>query len=139
MAIHNEIGKIGEDIATLYFERKGLEIVQRNYRKKWGEIDIVAHLPAGQAGETEEKVHFVEVKSVSYETKSDLEWAVPYETYRPEEQVHRKKQERLKRAIQTWIGEKGYKGEFQIDILVVYLVPREKYSRVKVLENVIFE
>lgn len=132
MAIHNEIGKMGEDIAVKYLENQGFAIIDRNYLKKWGEIDIVARETAG-------KVHFIEVKSVSYETKSDLEWAVPYETYRPEEQVHRNKQERLKRAIQTWIGEKRYKDEFQIDIALVYLVPREKYARVKVLENVIFD
>ena len=132
MAIHNEIGRMGEGIAAKYLESHGMAIIERNYRKKWGEIDIVAR-------ETSGKIHFVEVKSVSYETKSDLEWAVPYETYRPEERVHKHKQERLKRAIQTWLVENKYKGEFQIDILIVYLVPREKYARVKVLENVIFD
>lgn len=132
MAFHNDIGKIGEDIAEKWLFSMDFVILERNYLKKWGEIDIVAR-------ETSEKLHFIEVKSVSYETKSDLEWAVPYETYRPEEKVDRMKQERLKRAIESWISEKSYFGEFQIDILVVYLVPREKYARVKCLENVIFE
>lgn len=132
MAIHNQIGKIGEDIAVKYLENHGMKIIERNYCKKWGEIDSVAR-------ETTGKIHFVEVKSVSYETKSDLEWVVPYETHRPEEHVHRNKQERLKRAIQTWLVENKYKGDFQIDIALVYLVPREKYARVKVLENVIFD
>ena len=132
MALHNEIGKIGEDIATKWLVSRGMIVIERNYLRKWGEIDIVTR-------ETNGKVHFVEVKSVSYETKSDLEWAVPYETYRPEEQVHKRKQERLKRAIQTWVGENQYKGEFQIDIVLVHLVPREKYARVTCLDNVIFE
>ncbi len=139
MAVHNVIGKVGEGIAAQWLIDHGFGLLECNYRKKWGEIDIVARLPAGKAGETSDIVHFVEVKSVSYETKGDLDVGVTHETYRPEDRVHRNKQERLKRAIQSWIIENKYKGEFQIDILVVHLVPREKYAQVKMLHNVIFE
>ncbi len=139
MARHNEIGKIGEDIAMKHLQNAGMTLIERNYLKKWGEIDIVAR-------ETSGRIHFVEVKSVSYETKSDLEWAVPpagrtggFETYHPEDNVHKNKQDRLKRAIQTWLSENRWEGEFQIDVVVVYLVPRERYAKVKVLENVVFE
>jgi putative endonuclease len=132
VARHNEIGKIGEDIAEKWLVSRGMTVIERNYRKKWGEIDIVSRGTNG-------KIHFVEVKSVSYETKTDLLWAVSHGTHRPEENVHQNKQDRLKRAIQTWLKERKFKGGFQIDILVVYLVPREKYARVKCLENVIFE
>ena len=132
MAKHNEIGKMGEDVATKWLIGKGYEIIELNYNKKWGEIDIVAR-------ETSIKIHFVEVKTVSYETKADLEHAVSYGTWRPEENVHTHKQERLKRVIQTWIDEHEYRGEFQIDIVGVRIVPREKYARVVFLENMIFE
>ena len=110
MAKHNEIGKIGEDLATNWLKTEGFSIIERNYNKKWGEIDIVARGTTG-------KVHFVEVKSVSYETKSDLEYAVTHETWRPEDNVHKDKQDRLKRAIQTWMLENKYQGEFQIEIM----------------------
>jgi putative endonuclease len=153
VAKHNEIGKIGEDIASKWLTDKGFLIIERNYLKKWGEIDIVARLPAarlsgrqGQAGETAEKVHFVEVKAVSHETKRELEQAVSHlptgqagGTWRPEEKVHKDKQDRLKRAIQTWLAESKYEGEWQIDVIAVRVVPREKYCTVKYLENVIFE
>ncbi len=132
MAKHNEIGKIGEEIASVWLKKKGFTIIETNYLKKWGEIDIVAR-------ETGVKVHFVEVKCVSYETKADLERAISRGTYRPEENVHVHKQERLKRAIQTWIAERRYNGDFQIDIITVRIVPREKIARVKFMENVIFE
>ncbi len=132
MARHNEIGKIGEDIATKYLKDHGMTILEQNYRKKWGEIDIVARGTSGI-------VHFVEVKSVSYETRGELEWAVTHETHRPEENVHQNKQNRLKRAIQTWILENHYEMEIQVDILVVRVVPSERFGRVMMLENVIFE
>ena len=146
MARHNEIGKIGEEIAANWLKAKGFSIVELNYLKKWGEIDIVARQSGRQARGTDELIHFVEVKTVSYETRADLERAVTpasrtggHETWRPEDNVHKNKQDRLKRAIQTWLIDNKYEGEWQIDIVTVRLVPREKFARVKCLENIIFE
>ncbi len=132
MAKHNEIGKIGEDIASDWLVRKGFSIIERNYLKKWGEIDIVAH-------ETDGKVHFVEVKTVSYETKAKLDRAVSRKTWRPEENVHKDKQMRLSRAIQTWLIDHPDCIDWQIDILTVRVVPDEKYAKIMLLDNVIFD
>ncbi len=132
MAKHNEIGRIGEDIAARWLISKDFEILERNYLKKWGEIDIVAR-------ETGGKVHFIEVKSVSYETKADLDRSVSHETWRPEDNVHKHKQDRLSRAIQSWLTEHSYTADFQIDIVTVRMVPCEKIARVKYIDNVVFE
>ena len=132
MALHNEIGKIGEGIAAKWLKGKGFAISERNYSRKWGEIDIVAR-------ETDGKVHFVEVKSVSYETKTDLESAVSHGTWRPEENVHKEKIERFKRIIQTWLIDNDYNGDWEIDIITVRMVPHEKYARIKMIANVVFE
>lgn len=131
MAKHNEIGKIGEDLASKWLKDSGFMILERNYRKKWGEIDIVAR----ETG----TIHFVEVKSVSYETKHDLEQNQSSNSWRPEENVHKSKILRLKNTINTWIQEKKYTGKFEIAIITVKMVPREKYAAVKLLKNVIFE
>ncbi len=132
MAKHNEIGRTGEEIASKWLANKGFLIIKSNYLKKWGEIDIVAR-------GTDEIIHFVEVKTVSYETKQYLENAVSHGTWRPEENVHHKKQLRLSRAIQTWILENNYSGKWQIDIIALRLVSHERYCRIKYIENVIFE
>lgn len=132
MAKHNEIGKTGEDIAEIWLKNRKFSIIVRNYNRKWGEIDIVAR-------GTDQIVHFVEVKTVSYETKEDLEYAVSHETWRPEENVHIQKQKRLSRAIQTWLVDKNYPGKWQIDIIAIRIVPREKYCCIVLIENVIFE
>jgi putative endonuclease len=35
-------GDLGEDIASRYLERSGYEVVERNYRTRRGELDLVA-------------------------------------------------------------------------------------------------
>lgn len=42
MAEHNDFGKQGEEIATNYLIEKGYEILERNWRNRHQEIDIIA-------------------------------------------------------------------------------------------------
>lgn len=127
-AAHIAVGKMGEDIAAKWYLDRGFTLLGRNYGKKWGEIDLI--MKHGQ------KVYFIEVKSVSHETMGDLERNVSRGTYRPEENVHFHKRQRLIRAIETWIVENGWKGDFQIDVATVRLVSREKRAVVEVIEGV---
>ena len=129
----NQVGAWGEQIAANYLKKRGFAIIDTNYLKKWGEIDIVAR----ETGSNGQKVHFIEVKTVSYGTKSDLQTAISRGTWRPEENVHQAKLKRLHRAIESWIMEHQYVGEWQIDVAAVRLVPREKYATVKYMRNII--
>jgi putative endonuclease len=36
------LGQLGEQLAAEHLERLGFQIVERNYRTRWGELDIVA-------------------------------------------------------------------------------------------------
>jgi putative endonuclease len=36
------LGRLGEQLAADHLTRRGFEIVERNYRTRWGELDIVA-------------------------------------------------------------------------------------------------
>ena len=38
----NELGRHGEQLAAEHLARRGFEIVDRNYRTRWGELDLVA-------------------------------------------------------------------------------------------------
>ena len=139
-----KVGDLGESIAVKYLKNKGFSIIERNYRKKYGEIDIVARgtfssVKNPVSHETREVVHFVEVKSVSYETKEMLEISVSHETYRPEELVDGFKLNQIRKTAETWISENQWNGEVQIDVVAVHMVSREKYARVKYIENVIME
>src|SRR3989344_7890500 len=90
-----KIGEIGENIAVKFLMKHDFSILERNYTKKWGEIDIVA--------EKGKKIYFVEVKSVvrdSFLQQLDKE---NDDNYRPEDNMHPWKLKRLSRAIQTYI------------------------------------
>lgn len=55
MALHNEIGHLGEDAACEYLSKRGYRIVERNWRLGNIEIDIIA--------ENADYIVFVEVKT----------------------------------------------------------------------------
>ena len=125
-----EVGILGEAIAANYLVKtKQFQVIDRNYWRKWGELDLVTR-------ETSGKIHFVEVKSVSYETRVALEEAVLWGTWRPEEQVHQFKLRQIHKALETWIADNNYEGDWQIDVAAVRIVPRERFAMVKLIENV---
>lgn len=123
-----EIGNLGEKIAAEYLVKHGFSVVEINYWRKWGEIDIVA--------KKENSIHFIEVKAVSYETKEKLEDSVTHETWRPEEQVHSFKLHQIEKSLKTWISDNNYVGDWVIDVLAVRLVPRETFASVNFIENI---
>lgn len=130
-----EIGDLGEGIAEKWLKSKGFSILDRNYWKKWGEIDIVAKKPFDKAQERGPIIHFVEVKSTE---RANLRQFKPEnDSYRPEEKVHPQKLKRMSRVIQSYLIEKNIEGEWQFDVLVVYLDPVEKLAKVKYLPNIV--
>ena len=122
------IGQVGENVACRFLVKHGFSLVERNYQKKWGEIDIIA-----RKGKI---LHFVEVKTVSRENVKELKEEV--DSFEPEENVHPKKLKRMSRIIQTYLIEKNIEEEkWQFDVLAVFLDMENKQARVRVTENVI--
>ncbi len=122
-------GQQGELLCAQHYTNIGFVILDLNYRKKWGEIDVIAR--------KDNKIHFIEVKTVSYETKMKLEYAVTHGTWRPEDNVHQFKLQKLARTIETWVIEHRWNGDIQIDVAAVRIVPRETYALIDIIENVI--
>ena len=122
-------GNKGEDIACKFLMKHGFTVIQRNYLRKWGEIDIVAK----KSG----VLHFVEVKTVSRENLEN----VSYETdeYRPEDNLHPAKLKRMARVIEVYLLDKNVSDETEwfFDALIVYLDLKNKVARVKMLENIV--
>ena len=82
MALHNETGKEGEELAAQWLSQNGFEILHRNWRYSRYEIDIIASIA--------ETIHFVEVK-----TRKSLSYGLP------EDQVSKSK---LKQFIKAGWG-----------------------------------
>lgn len=82
-----ERGRTGEDRAAAYLSAKGYKILNRNFRTRWGEVDIVC--------ETGRHIVFVEVKSWRSSDYRELEHS-----------IDRRKQRRIVGAARTYLGER---------------------------------
>ncbi|MFA5773470.1 MAG: YraN family protein [Candidatus Paceibacterota bacterium] len=128
-----KIGELGEGVACKFLIKHGFSILERNYTKKWGEIDIIA--------QKNDKRYFIEVKSKSV---SNLDYVYPQKEVlengagRSEENMHPMKMRRLRRVVETYLISKrlGYV-DWQFDLLVVYLDLDNRKARVKVVDNII--
>lgn len=101
-------GHRGESIACDYLQRIGYTIVKRNFRSKYGEIDIIA--------ENDTHIIFVEVKSRS-ETVSQKIYG------RPATAVNRKKRDHILKSTKNYLQlYKPHKSP-RIDIIEQLLSP----------------
>lgn len=80
-----DTGSLGEEIAVAYLKQKRYLIVERNYRKRFGEIDIIA-----EDGET---LVFVEVK-----TRKSTRFGSPFEA------VDSRKQKKMTQAALAYLS-----------------------------------
>ena len=119
---NREIGNKGEDIACFYLAKHGYFVQERNYYKKWGEIDIIAVKDG--------ILHFIEVKSVIDKGNKG---------HRPEENVHELKQRKLRKIIQTYLNSHKYdpEAEFQFHVITVVMNNSTGKARLKMLKNLI--
>jgi len=122
-----EAGKIGEQIAADFLTRKGFTVLARNYRKPWGEIDIIA--------EKDGCVHFVEVKTLSRETLPDVSREMS--DYRPEEQVHPGKLRKISRTAEMYMNAARDNRDYQIDVVGVYLDMKRRRARCRLFLQVL--
>src|SRR3989338_2913195 len=113
------VGQMGEDLAAKFLEKNGFSVTDRNYRKKWGEIDII--------DEKEGVLHFVEVKAIT--SKGD---------YLPEDNIRLWKKERLSRVIRTYLLDKHIPDdqEFEIDVISIVLDPIGSNHQIRMIENI---
>jgi len=122
---HLKTGALGEDIACKFLVKNGLEVVERNYWRKWGEIDIISRDTSGVT-------HFVEVKSTSKPFVCNMQ----IDDWRPEEMIHKKKVQRLKRVIQTYILQHNIE-EWVFDVVVVYLNEERRIAKCKIIKDIV--
>lgn len=105
------IGAFGEKVVAEFLVSRGATIIDRNWRVKEGEIDIVAQSHDG-------KVIFVEVK-----TRSSLAFGHPLES------ITNEKAHRLQRLALAWLAtHRAFGADFQIDCVAVLIAVDGKHT-----------
>ena len=96
-----ELGKRAEELAAAFFIKKGYHILERNYRRRCGEIDLIV--------EDRSQLIFVEVKA-----RTSAKFGLPQEA------VTYHKQQQIIRVAQWYLLEKGYTGRrARFDVLAI--------------------
>jgi putative endonuclease len=101
MASHNELGKLGEELAVEYLQKEGYEILETNWTFQKAEIDIIA-----QKNDT---LAVVEVK-----TRSSLEFGLPQDFVKP------KKIQLLVKAVNEYVVFKNLDLNVRFDIIAIH-------------------
>ena|SRR3989338_7406809 len=152
MSSTQKVGALGEELVVKFLVKRGYRILDRNYRRPWGELDVVA--------KRNERIHFVEVKTktaeivsgetrkkVSSETTGDKRRAaityirskIRKDAFRPEDNVNFNKMKRLGRIIQTYLMGKHVSDEtsWQFDVATVFIDEKKRRAKIKLLEDIV--
>ena len=114
-----EVGARGEKLAADFLKKRGYRILQKNFRCREGEIDIIA--------QKDECIVFVEVR-----TKKSTAFGTP------EESVTLAKREKLISLANTYIQDYDKPPQsWRIDVVAVELTPDDRVSRLEHIENAV--
>jgi len=114
-----EVGARGEKLAADLLKKRGYKIIQRNFRCREGEIDIIV--------QKDECLVFVEVR-----TKKSTAFGTP------EESVTLSKREKLISLANTYIQAYDKPPQsWRIDVVAVELTPDNRVSRLEHIENAV--
>lgn len=95
------VGNIGEEQAALYLAAKGYDILERQFRSRFGEIDLIVR--------REDLIAFVEVK-----LRKDASWGTPGSAVTP------KKQQKLRATALYWQSLHPEDWDLRFDVIEVY-------------------
>jgi putative endonuclease len=131
------VGDKGEKIACEYLVKKGYKILAKNYRIKFGEIDIIAQkrwsLLKFLRRKNDKAIHFIEVKT--------LEGRAFQSNFFPEQRVDYKKQRKLIQLSQIWLEKNKMPQDYpyQIDVIGILIDRDLKKTKIHFFQNVVEE
>ena len=100
MAEHNDLGKLGEELAENYLIKNGFKILDTNWVFQKAEIDIIA--------QKENILAIVEVK-----TRSTIDFGLPQDFVKP------KKIQLLVKAVNEYVISKNLEVDVRFDIIAI--------------------
>ncbi|MFO8240758.1 MAG: YraN family protein [Dissulfuribacterales bacterium] len=96
-----ELGEKAEGLAEAFFKERGYNVLERNYRVRWGEIDLIL--------EDRSRIIFVEVKS-----------RLSSKYGQPQEAITHHKRRQIIRVAKWYLQKKGYLDrEIRFDVLAI--------------------
>ena len=101
MAEHNELGKLGEELAVDFLHKNGYDILETNWVFQKAEIDIIA--------QKENILAIVEVK-----TRSTVDFGLPQDF------VKQKKIQLLVKAVNEYVISNDLDVEIRFDIIAIH-------------------
>ena len=117
MRSKDNVWKIGEERAREYLEKQGYKIIEQNYRTRYSEIDLVV--------KKNNILIFVEVR-----TKRSRDFVSP------EESINQKKLKKLYWNADSYVANKKYKGQYQVDAVCIVLNQDNKVESIEHYENI---
>jgi len=113
------VGKFGENIAVNYLTQKGYRILAKNYRTRFGEIDIIAQI--------KQKISFIEVK-----TRIGIKKGMPFEA------INYYKIKHLRYVAQLFLLQKKLKNyKLSLDVIAIILNEDLTIKRINFFANII--
>ncbi|MEY8195496.1 MAG: YraN family protein [Cycloclasticus sp.] len=97
---HNQLGQEAEDLALGYLQQQGLTLIERNYRSRYGEIDLIMR--------DQQHIVFVEVRFRSSQRYGGALSSVD---------IH--KQRKLIKCAQQYIANTSSRLGFRFDVLAI--------------------
>lgn len=117
MAIHNDLGTWGEDLAAAFLQEKGYIIIERDWHSGHRDIDIIALY--------QDFIVFIEVKTRSNNLFAEPESAINYMKLR-----------HLRSAINHYIKYKRIDKTIRFDIVTILGTPDSTDPIINHLENI---
>ena len=120
-----ELGNLGEKIAQKYLRKKGYKILAENFKRKWGEIDIVI--------KKQQVIAFVEVKTLRRTEQTEDK------VFIPENEIDWKKKKQLRKMAQIYLSENriSLNSRHQIDIIAIEIYSNPRKVRLRHYQNAI--
>ena len=136
MSQHNEVGKIGEDLAKKYLQKQGYKIIEQNYKTKYAEIDLVA-LGRSPTGEPEKLRFLSKFKKKNTLVFVEVRTKVGENFGSPEDTLNKQKLWKVLQNAKTYSAFKNWQGPARIDAVCIVLNNDFSMSRLTHHENII--
>ncbi|MDD3006796.1 MAG: YraN family protein [Candidatus Pacebacteria bacterium] len=118
---NRKFGDWGERLAEDFLRRHGYEVMDKNFQKRCGEIDIIC--------QKDDILHFIEVKT---RTEASTQVFGP-----PEEAVTKTKQQKIIQTAITFLAEKNYEEnkDWRIDVVSIVYYKNEHKASINFIQN----